>query len=237
MSPTILFEDENVLAIDKPAGLLVHEDGRSEEQTLSDWLLEKYPEIKGVGEPWERDDGSVIERPGIVHRLDRETSGVMLVAKTQEAFEHLKEQFQERTIKKIYNTFVYGNLKEKEGVIDRQIGKSRNFKLWSAQRGARGELRDAITEYTVLKEMEDASFIEVRPKTGRTHQIRVHMKAVHHPVICDKLYAPKLPCMFDFERLALHALAITFTMLDGEEKTIEAPLPEDFQIALQSISK
>jgi len=128
--------------------------------------------------------------------------------------------------------FVYGVLKESTGVIDRPIGKSRkDFRLRSAQRGARGELREAVTAYTVLKQGGVATYVEVRPKTGRTHQIRVHFKAIHHPVVCDKLYAPKHKCILGFTRLALHASSITFSLPGGVAVTAEAPLPRNFRQA------
>lgn len=226
---TILYEDESILALDKPSGLVVHPDGRTDEYTLTDWLRTKYPDIENVGEPLVLSNGEVIDRPGIVHRLDRDTSGVMLVAKTQNAFLHLKEQFQERTVEKTYNSFVYGTPKEDEGTIDRPIGKSaKDFRLWSAQRGAKGKLRDAQTDYTVLASNEDASYLEVRPKTGRTHQIRVHMKAVHHPVVCDPLYAPNHACILGFSRLALHARSISFDDMQGVRQNVEAAFPDDF---------
>jgi len=249
----ILYEDKELLVIDKPSGLVVHPTGRPRkgadgktpkesgtsygagiEPTLVDWLLEKYPEIEMVGESWIKDDGKVIPRPGIVHRLDRETSGVMVVAKTQHSFLHLKQLFKDRKVEKTYNAFVYGKLPETEGTIDRPIGKSnKDFRLWSAQRGARGELREAVTGYTVLKEGDLASFVEVRPKTGRTHQIRVHFKAIHHPVVCDKLYAPRHDCILGLERLALHARRIRFVGLGGNTQEFESPLPDIFLQAEQ----
>ncbi len=238
MSPTILFENTNVIIINKPASLVVHPDGRTDERTLVDWITETHPEMKGVGEPLTLQSGEVIDRPGIVHRLDRETSGVMVIAKNQDAFLFLKSQFQNREAKKIYNAFVYGNFKETEGVIDRPIGRSASdFRRWSAQRGAKGEMREAVTEYTVLKSIKGFSCIEARPKTGRTHQIRVHMKAINHPVVCDKLYAANMPTAFGFERLALHARSLTLTLPDGEVRTFEAPLPEDFQNALTQFNE
>lgn len=234
MSPDILFENDDVIAVNKPTGLVVHPDGRTDERTLVDWILETHPEMKGVGEPLTLQSGEVIDRPGIVHRLDRETSGVLIIAKNQEAFLFLKSQFQNRETKKIYNAFVYGNFKEAEGVIDRPIGRSASdFRRWSAQRGAKGEMRDAITEYTVVKSIKGFSFVEARPKTGRTHQIRVHFKAIDHPVVSDKLYAPNMPKALGFERLALHARSLTIMLPGGELKSIEAPLPEDFEHALQ----
>jgi len=232
----VIHEDDEALVIDKLSGLVVHSDGKTDELTLVDWLLEKYPDIKNVGEPWTAPDGKEIPRPGIVHRLDRDTSGVMVIAKTQESFENLKKQFQNREVEKTYHAFVYGILKDDKGIIDRPIGKSKkDFRLWSAQRGARGELRDAVTEYKVLKREEDATYVEVKPKTGRTHQIRVHFKAIHHPVVCDKLYAPKRECALGFNRLALHAHIISFKSLDGSTATYSADLPEDFIMAVGKI--
>jgi 23S rRNA pseudouridine1911/1915/1917 synthase len=231
-----LFENENILAINKPSGLVVHSDGRTKEESVSSWLLEKYPDIKDVGEPWTSPTGEVIYRPGIVHRLDRDTSGVLVVAKNQESFLNLKAQFQNREIKKTYNAFVYGEMKEAEGVIDRPIGRSKSdFRKWSAQRGARGEMREAVTEYKVEHTCSEASYVEVYPKTGRTHQIRVHFKAINHPVICDSLYAESKPKMLGFERLALHARKIEISDINGDILVILAPLPTDFITALDKI--
>ena len=226
----ILYEDDRVLVINKPAGLVVHPDGRTKETTLADMLVETYPDMKMVGEPWTAPTGEVIYRPGIVHRLDRETSGVLVIAKTQESYEYLKKQFQDHTVKKVYNAFVYGNIKEDAGVIDKPIGKSKgDFRQWSAQPGSRGLHREAITEFTVLKRGADVAYLELRPKTGRTHQLRVHLKAIHHPILCDALYAPNRPSLLGFNRTALHARSITISLKEGEEKTFEAPFPEDFK--------
>jgi len=228
----ILYEDENILAVNKPAGLAVHSDGKTKEYVLTDWVMENYPEIENVGEKAFY-DGKEIARPGIVHRLDRDTSGVIVVAKNQDTFLHLKKQFQERSVKKTYYAFVYGQMKDSKGVIDRPIGRSsKDFRQWSAQRGARGVMREATTEYEVMEHKTEASYIKLMPKTGRTHQLRVHMKAVNHPIVCDKLYAPKRECLLGFERLALHASYIGFDLPDGLRIKIEAPLPEDFAMAL-----
>ena len=229
----IIFENKDLVIINKPSGLVVHSDGKTEEPSVADWLLEKYPEIKEVGEPWETPAGKIIYRPGIVHRLDRETSGVLVVAKTQASFLYLKDLFQARAIKKIYHAFVYDEVKQDEGVIDRPIARSKkDFRLWSAQRGARGAAREALTRFAVLKRNGEASYLEIRPETGRTHQIRVHFKAINHPIVCDRLYAPKRSPILGFERLALHAKSIEFKGLDGKEIKVEAPLPSDFQKAL-----
>lgn len=236
MELKILYEDDEVLAIDKPAGLVVHGDGKISESTLVDWIISKYPEIKGVGEPWVSPTGETILRSGIVHRLDRETSGVMLIAKTQESFENLKKQFQNHEIKKIYHAFVFGEIKTLEDTIDRPIGRSnKDFRMWSAQRGARGEMRPAVTDYKVIKNVKGYSFVEVCPKTGRTHQIRVHFKAISHPLVADSLYAPSRENTLGFSRLALHSYEITFKELNDSFQTIKAPYPEDFDTAVKEL--
>ena len=243
LQPTIIFENEHLMAINKPAGLVVHSDGKTKEANLCDWLLEIHPEIKEVGEPMTLQDGTIIYRPGIVHRLDRETSGVMIVAKTQESFEHLKKQFQEREVEKTYHAVVWGLVKDDKGTIDRPIGRSRSdFRKWSAQRESRGDLRPAVTDYKVLGRIDGGTskpheipqnftYIEAYPKTGRTHQIRVHFKAINHPVVGDSLYAPNHPDVLGFERLALHARSINIEDVSGKTHHFEAPLPTDFEKA------
>jgi len=223
----ILYEDNDALVVNKPSGLIVHSDGRTQEPSLSDWLVKKYPQIVDVGE---------LVRAGIIHRLDRETSGVLIVAKNQNTFEFLKKQFQDRKVEKIYHAFVYGHVKNDEGVINRPIARSkRNAPLWSATRGRRGKEREAITEYKVLNRGEHWSFVELRPLTGRTHQLRVHLKAINYPVVCDKLYAPKRESLLGFSRLALHARSLSIALPSGKTLKIEAPYPEDFQRAVEKI--
>ena len=246
MKIQIIYEDEYILALDKPSGLLVHTDGRSKEKTLVDWINENYPKLKEVGEEQTLQNGEKIQRPGIVHRLDRDTSGIIIVAKTKETYQFLKEQFQDRKVQKIYNAVVWGNFSPDkiEGVIEKPIGRSASdFRKWSAEYGAKGELREAVTEYKVLVQNKDFSFLEVRPKTGRTHQIRVHLKSISHPVVCDKLYGSKKSnelqeMSYDkkenlgFDRLALHALSIKLELPNGTHITIESPLPKEFENAL-----
>ncbi len=228
-----LFENKDVVVVNKPAGLVVHSDGKTKEPNLCDWILENYPASSQVGEPLVLKDGREINRPGIVHRLDRETSGVLIIAKNQKSFLNLKQQFKNREVKKIYKTFVWGVMKEDEGEINRPIGRSKkDFRLWSAQRGMRGKIREAITEYKVLQKNNEFSFLEINLKTGRTHQIRVHMKSFNHPVVGDKLYAPKRDFALGFERVALHAFSIEFLSLDGEKIKVEASSPADFEKAL-----
>lgn len=229
MDIQVIYEDSHYIAVNKPAGLVVHPDGKRDEPALTDWIIKNYPDIKGVGEPIELSDGNTIQRPGIVHRIDKETSGVLLIAKDQKAHEALKQQFQDRTVKKKYYAFVYGELKDKYGIINRPIGRSKSdFRKWSATRGARGELREAETWYTVIKTTKLASYVLVEPKTGRTHQIRVHFAAINHPIIHDGLYAAGKQALFGFNRNALHAFAVTFNNMEGKEVTVEAPLPKDF---------
>ncbi len=236
MTPEIIFEDTDVLIINKPAGLVVHPDGRTTGETLSDWVLKTHPQMKGVGEPLVLADGRIIDRPGIVHRLDRDTSGVMVLAKNQAAFEFLKTQFQDRETEKTYVTFVYGEMKEKEGTIDRPIGRSAgDFRKRSAQRFAKGSLREALTHYKVLAVGKGVSYVEASPKTGRTHQIRVHFKAINHPIVHDALYAPNREPVLGFRRLALHAQSLSFTLPSGERRIVTAPLPEDFLQAQQKL--
>ncbi|HEY4498981.1 MAG TPA: RluA family pseudouridine synthase [Candidatus Paceibacterota bacterium] len=246
---TVLYEDDEVLVVNKPAGLVVHADGRTEEPTLVDWLLEKYPAIQGVGEAIKvqssklkaqsedrggDDDEVIIERSGIVHRLDRETSGAIVIAKTRESYLHLKRQFQDREVHKKYHLFVWGEMKTERGTIDRPIGKSPNdFRQWSAQRGAKGVMREAVTWYKVLARGHGISFIEAQPQTGRTHQIRVHFKAIGNPVVGDKLYAPTKRTALGFERTALHARSIKFMGRGGKEIEVVAPYPDDFTHALE----
>jgi 23S rRNA pseudouridine1911/1915/1917 synthase len=236
----ILYEDDDVLVVNKPAGLVVHSDGRTKEPTLADWIIEKYPSIHGVGETIELTKGGVIEKWGIVHRIDRETSGVLLIAKTQESFLNLKSRFQARTIKKSYRTIAHGIFKEKEGTIDKPIGRSTSdFRKWSAEFGARGEKREAVTDYKVLgigeSDNTKLSYLEVNPHTGRTHQIRVHLKAIGHPILCDSLYASKSPHLLGFDRMALHAYSIEFKGIDGKSHKVDAPLPEDFKTGLATL--
>jgi 23S rRNA pseudouridine1911/1915/1917 synthase len=239
MNLSVLFENKHYIVINKPAGLVVHFDGKTKEPNVTDWVLEQYPETANVGEPLTLSSGEVIARPGIVHRIDRETSGALVIARTQEAFEYLKERFQSREVDKTYHAFVYGTVKKDSDTIDRPIGRSRkDFRMWSAQRFARGELREAITDYRVLARGESGeavTFIEAKPHTGRTHQIRVHLKAINHPVVCDKLYAPKREPLLGFERLALHARSIQFEGIDGETVSVTAPYPADFEAAVAKI--
>ena len=227
--PEVLFETKDMVAINKPAGLVVHYDGKTEEPNVVEWMEKHYPGSKGVGEPLTLSTGDVIERSGVVHRLDRDTSGVLLLARSQESYIHLKGQFQNGHIRKKYRAFVHGCIKQNRGNISRPIGRNKNdFRKFSARKRIRGNEREAETIYNLIQATDDASYLLLMPQTGRTHQIRVHMLAIHHPVVCDGLYAPNKGCILGFDRLALHAYEIMFKDLQGEEHTVRAPLPEDF---------
>ena len=245
MKIKVLYEDANILAINKPSGILTQPDQRSKEKTIFDFFIKKYPKLE------------------LVHRLDKETSGVLLLAKNQNAHQFLKSQFMNRELKKVYYAVVSGFVKNDHGFINKSIGRSpSDFRRRLSGRGARGELREAITEYKVLKhfnakayqnfyprgsrfepeapeegrrgksfgmpELFPFTFLEVKPKTGRTHQIRVHMKFLNHPVACDSLYNPNGPCPSGFSRLALHASSIEFKNLKGKIIKVESPLPKEF---------
>lgn len=226
--PTVIYEDKDIIVVNKPAGLAVHADGRHERSTLVDWLAVNYPELQGVGEEQTLSDGTIIDRPGIVHRIDRETSGALVVARTQKAFDFLKKQFQNREVKKVYRAFVYGPLKEERGIIDKAIGSARGGLGPRTATRPHGVQRDAQTAYRVIHNGKGAAYVEAFPKTGRTHQIRVHFSAIQHPIVCDKLYAPGREALLGFSRLALHALSLSLTHPDGRAVLFEAPLPEDF---------
>jgi len=237
----IIYEDDDIIAVNKPAGLLVHpaENSKSEARnpkqfTLVDWLVKNYPEIKNVGDS---STGSGQERPGIVHRLDKDTSGVLLVAKNQKSFEYLKSQFKEKKIKKTYLALMQGQLKEKNGIIDLPIGKSKkDFRKKVAQVKTAGKTREAVTEYRVIKKFRNYTLAEVSPKTGRTHQIRVHLKAIGYPVVCDKLYGPKKQeCPFGLTRHFLHASSLELTLPNGARIKLEADLPDDLQNVLNML--
>lgn len=236
MNIPIIYEDADVVVVDKPSGVMTHADGRNEGETLADWHAQRVPEARTVGEPIKPPSGGIISRPGIVHRLDRETSGVLILAKTAHAHAHLKAQFKERHAEKTYRAFVFDQLMRDEGVIDRPIGRSaRDFRLRSAQRGARGPLRAAVTAFRCIGRSERYSYLELIPKTGRTHQLRVHLKAINHPIVHDTRYAPKRvaadPDALGFARLALHAHTLSLELPSGAHRTFAAPLPDDFRIA------
>lgn len=233
-----IYEDENVFVFNKPSGLMVHGDGKSTEVTLADMIVKEHPELSEIGEPYRSVDSGVekiIPRPGIVHRLDRETSGLIVVAKNQKTFSYLKRQFHDRQVEKHYTAIVWGVFPEKSGMINAPIARSKtDFRKYQAGRGKRGVERDALTLYRVLGVIKNEegtfSYLDVVIKTGRTHQIRVHMKYKNHPVLGDTFYSPEHPYALGFSRLALHARSLKFKTPDKKELFFEAPLPKEFEL-------
>ncbi|MFA5998312.1 MAG: RluA family pseudouridine synthase [Candidatus Paceibacterota bacterium] len=212
MELPILYEDADIVAVAKPAGLITHSDGRTQEATAEDWFKGKYN----------------VADAGYVHRLDRDTSGVLIFAKNATAYEFLRKAFHDREVKKTYLAFVYGVPKEKKGVIDFDIGRSRSdFRLRSAQPKAKGRLRESLTRFEVIGEVPGYALLSVSPETGRTHQIRVHLKAIHHPIVCDPLYAPNHKPALGINRLGLHAATLDIPLPAGGRATITAPVPSD----------
>lgn len=244
-TPDIIYEDDAVLVVNKPYGMLVHEDWQQADATLVDWFLLRCPEAKGVGEQTATPDGKPLERSGVVHRLDRETSGVMILAKTADAHAHLKAQFHDRLAKKEYRAFVYGRLNERWGTIDRPIGRNtQNFRLRSAQRGAKGVLRSAVTDWERIAageyEGEPFSYVKLQPKTGRTHQLRVHLKAIDRPIVQDVLYSGKKresSNNLGLDRLALHAHILELTLPNGGLERFIAPVPQSFEDAADKLAE
>lgn len=230
-----LLETNDLVVINKPSGLIVHTDGKHVEPSVVDWVLQEYPEAEGVGETMEieyKGETIAIPRSGIVHRLDRDTSGVLVIARNQETFAFLKKQFQDHTIKKKYVAIVFGWPRDERGLIEQPIGRSAsNIRAWTTKESARGTMRPAITRFTVKKKFEyqgeKYAVVELYPQTGRTHQLRVHMSHIGHPIVGDPIYSGKKATNLGIERTALHAEQIVFQLPNGKETTVKAPLPED----------
>lgn len=220
----VIFADENMIVVNKPAGLQVHPSDVEKEKTLVNGLIAEFPEIEGVH------DNSAFGwmRPGIVHRLDKDTSGIMVIARNQKAFNELKRQFAHREIEKKYISLVYGHLDPEEGVIDAPIARAANFKKQKIAKGKiKGVARPAITEYSVLRRYADFDLVEARPKTGRMHQIRVHLASIGHPVVGDDKYMRKnLERPEGIRRQFLHAKSLKFSLW-GKEYAFETGLPAD----------
>jgi len=241
MNIPILLETKDLLVLNKPSGIVVHGDGKHEEPTVVDFVLKKYPELKDVGEKMEIEHaGNTLDIPrsGIVHRIDRDTSGCLIIAKNQETFEFLKSQFQEHTIKKKYVAIVFGWPRDDRGLIDQPIGRSAsNIRAWTTKRGARGVLRPAVTRFTVKKRFEHDgqkyALVDLYPQTGRTHQLRVHMSHIGHAIVSDPIYAGNKKSDLPIHRTALHAERITFKLPEGKEVEVTAPLPEDMQASMK----
>lgn len=224
----ILFEDDSIIVVNKPSGLIVHPAVASDTESVASAILAHFPAIAGVG-----DDAL---RPGIVHRLDKEASGVMVVAKTQKAFEELKDQFQDHTIGKEYTVMVEGAPNRDEGTITFAIGRKSNSGRMSARPTETESDRAAITHFEVLERFHHTTLLKVRTETGRTHQVRVHMKAFGLPVVGDPLYGNPKSLVKGAPRLFLHAslLAIDHPVT-GERMTFEAPLAADLATFVEKL--
>jgi len=245
IKPKLIHKNKDFLVINKPAGLLVHksvlnrEDLNKDEETLVGWLLKNYPQIKNVGE-------DIINRPGIVHRLDRETSGVMIIPLNQKSFDYFKNLFspygrspegrQGSQIKKTYLVLVYGTVKSDRVVIDKPIG----IKSGTTRRSVHCArmAKDATTEFEVVKRFrykdQDLTLLKAYPKTGRTHQIRVHLAYIHCPVVGDKMYGRKNDLFPEIGHQFLHAESIEFSDAKGKIQKFKASLPKELHLLLKS---
>ena len=231
--PQIIAETKDILIINKPAGLIVHSDGRTVEPSLAEWIGADYPELVHVGAPWVSPQGQSVSICGLVHRLDRTTSGVIVAAKKQEMFDYLKNEFKERRVEKTYRAFVYGHVENEEGRIVAEIMRDTAAHRWYSRVCSEYNKRAAVTNWRVLAQLTDpvsgesASYLELRPETGRTHQIRVHLASIGHPLIADHVYASDRKSILGFTHPALHAYEISF-LVEGIRKIFSAPLPNDF---------
>lgn len=220
--PNIIFEDENIIVLYKPEGYLSHPVKKGDlRPSITEWLAQKYPNLREVGKSE--------NRFSIIHRLDLETSGIILAAKNQKIFDALQKQFKEKLVKKEYIAIVEGNI-EKSGVINAPLTFSRskkNFKIKIVDRNVKKKqkVREAKTAFNILKKFKEYTLIKVIPLTGRTHQIRVHLKSIKHPIIGDSRYNKKSKA----SRLFLHASAIEFSYFEGKRVRFESALPTDFK--------
>jgi 23S rRNA pseudouridine1911/1915/1917 synthase len=224
----VVFENNDLVVIDKPAGLVVHPGAGNKDKTLANILIAKYPNIKDVGDP---------HRPGIVHRLDEDTSGLIVVAKTQDAFDFLKATFQERNIEKEYLALVHGKFDALHGFIDLPIAKSPSHRKMKI-----GEGKEAKTEYSVIGEgspngVDNYTLLRVKLHTGRTHQIRVHMNAIEHPIVGDATYGKfKKQDTSVIDRQFLHAYRLKFQLMDETWIELASPLPEELKQVLTRLN-
>lgn len=222
---TTLYNNHGLLIIDKPAGLAVHPGAGFKGDSLADALLYQFKEIKLVGE-----EG----RSGIVHRLDKDTSGVMLIALTQEMYEYLKDAFAERKIKKEYIALVKGNVEKPHGFIDTPIGKSKSdFRKYTVKNIITP--KESLTEYSVLERLDGWTLVRVKLHTGRTHQIRVHFSSIGHPLAGDTLYGGKNTELSGLQRQFLHAKKIEVQLPGGTWIEADSPLPNELKEVLENL--
>lgn len=223
----ILFEDENVIVLDKPASMVVHPGAGNQSGTLVNALLAYYPPIREVGE---------LERPGVVHRLDKDTSGVLIVSKTEKAYRWLVKQFKSHEVRKTYLALVDGHPPTPTGRIEAPVERDVRTRTRMAV-GLRGQGKPAVSEYFELERFSQHSLLEVHPVTGRTHQIRVHLNYLGTPVAGDTLYGRR-NVSIALGRHFLHAKSLTLRLPgDRTARTFEAPLPEDLQAVLSDLGK
>lgn len=235
MEPKILFEDDSVMVVDKPSGTIVHDGDGS----LSAWLSRRHASILQSSWP----DKS---RAGIVHRLDQETSGTIVLVKTLGALAKLQDSFRVHNIRKVYQALVFGHPDPEQGSVDVAIGRHPGRKTPMAvipvEEVARGKAREAATDYRIVEKFKDASLVEATIHTGRTHQIRLHMKYLGHPILGDSVYGTKpsrkLSKSLGIDRLMLHAKILGFPHpKTGEWIEFTSELPSDFRVALDRLSK
>lgn len=219
----VLYKDDHIVVVNKPAGMVVYPSAGHNRGTLMNALLYHCKKLAAVGGPL---------RPGVVHRLDKDTSGVMVIALNDEAYYNLVGQFKHRTIKKRYITLIYGNLRGNHGEITLMIGRSESDRKKMSTRVRKG--REAVTKWGIIERFKNATLIEVRLQTGRTHQIRVHFASVGHPVLGDRMYGKKVEVECKgkkkilFTRQMLHAELLGFTHpATGEYLEFSAPVPDD----------
>lgn len=215
-----LFEDEWLLVIDKPSGLSVHPGAGARQETVLDIFRYHYPQVEEMAD---------LERPGIVHRLDKDTSGVLILAKSDEALARMQELFQEREMHKTYLALVSGRMRFRNGTIDLPLARSlKNRARFEVAGEDREDRREALTDFSVLREFDKFTYVRLMPKTGRTHQLRVHLAHFGNPVLGDFLYGKTRGK--DFPRLALHAYRIEFVHpFTGNSLRITSPLPADLR--------
>ena len=225
----ILYEDSDVVVIDKPAGMVVHAGAGHQHGTLVNALLHRFGSLSSI-------NGEL--RPGIVHRLDRETSGVLVVARTDLAHQSLARQFHDREVKKIYLALVHGRMRQAQGRVTSPISRDPVRRTRMTARVSTG--RSALTEYRILENLDRYSYLEVRLGTGRTHQIRVHLSSIHHPIVGDRLYgAPaETPGLPKLGRFFLHAHLLRFqSPSTGEWICVESPLPDELRTFLEYVRR